>query len=530
VLNQRDVIGSAWSPLRHQTFGRLWFASLATYLAVWMQSVAGAWLMTSLTSSALVVALMQTAISLPMCLLSLPAGVLADLLDRRRLILSTQVLLLIASCLLAALTLLGAIGPASLLALTFLLGTGMALNGPTWQASMCEAIDRAELPQALTLIGIAYNIARAVGPALAGGLQAARGPWLVFIINAAAYAWVVVVAWRWRPASIRSQLPPERLISAIRVGLNYAAHTIAVRAPLMRTAAFMLPASSLWALIPVVGQGRLGASAAGFGLLIGSLGVGAIVGGLALHQLRQRLAIETLMTTATLCYALTLALTALLSDVRSLCLALVLGGAAWSVALTSLSAALLTSVPMWVRSRTIALSMLASQGFMAGGAALWGIVATHGGTDLALALASGLMVVLLIWSRRYPVVFGAESDVTLSPAEAHQGVAGDPVPPEAGPVAIEIRYRIDPRRREDFLRASEPVGALRRRNGARIWRLYRDLGDEGVFVERFIVDSWAEYQRQLARSTVAEHEHEERVRSFLQSGAQIEVSHYLAER
>jgi MFS family permease len=529
VPNSPDTLSSAWSPLRSRTFGRLWFASLATYLAVWMQSVAGAWLMASLTSSALLVALMQTAISLPMCLLSLPAGALADLLDRRRLILSTQTLLLIASCALAALSLLGAIGPAGLLGLTFLLGTGMALNGPAWQASMCEAIERTELAQALTLIGIAYNIARAVGPALAGGIQAARGPWLVFVLNAAVYAWVVVVAWRWRPASSRSQLPPERLLSGIRVGLSYAVHTVAVRAPLIRSAAFMLPASSLWALIPVVGQGRLGTSAAGFGLLIGSLGVGAIIGGLALPWLRERVALEKQIATATTCYALTLALTAVLSDVWTLCPALILGGAAWSVALTSLSAALLTSVPMWVRSRTIALSMLASQGFMAGGAALWGVIASHGGTDLALGLASGLMVVLLIWARRHPVGFGQESDVTLSPTEI-QPALSSPVPPEAGPVAVEIRYRIDPRQREAFLQASERVGKLRRRNGARIWRMYRDLADEALFVERFIVDSWVDYQRQLARSTVADHEQEERVRTFLQDGERVEVSHYLAER
>ena len=354
MLNQPVAPASAWSPLRYRTFGRLWFASLASYLAVWMQSVAGAWLMTSLTSSALLVALMQTAISLPMFLLSLPAGVLGDLLDRRRLILSTQALMLCASCLLAVLTLFGAIGPAGLLGLTFVLGTGMALNGPAWQSSMCEAIDRAELAQALTLIGIAYNIARAVGPAVAGAIQTADGPWLVFIVNAAAYGWVVAVAWRWRPAVMRSQLPPERLISAIRVGLNYAAHTTAVRAPLIRTAAFMLPASSLWALLPVVGQSRLGTSAAGFGFLIGSLGVGAIVGGLTLHWLRERVALETQIRTASAAYALTLALAAVLADVRTLCLALVLGGAAWSIALTSLSSALLTSVPMWVRSRTIA--------------------------------------------------------------------------------------------------------------------------------------------------------------------------------
>jgi MFS family permease/quinol monooxygenase YgiN len=529
VLNQRVVPPvSAWSPLRQHTFGRLWLGSLVSYLAVWMQSVAGAWLMTSLTSSALLIALMQTAISLPMFLLSLPAGVLGDLVDRRRLILSTQALMLLASASLALMTKFEQIGPAGLLALTFVLGTGMALNGPAWQSSMCEAIDRTELAQALTLIGIAYNIARAVGPGLAGAVQTVSGPWPVFVLNAAAYGWVVSVAWRWRPASIRSQLPPERLLSAIRVGLNYAAHTAAVRAPLIRTAAFMLPASSLWALLPVVGHQRLG-TPVGFGLLIGSLGVGAILGGLALHWLRERVALEVQIGTATVAYAFTLALAAVLSDVRSLCPALVLGGAAWSIALTCLSTALLTSVPMWVRSRTIALSMLASQGFMAGGAALWGVVANRGGTDLALAFASGLMVVLLIWVRRHRVVLGEERDVTLSPAEVLPPLSGS-VPPEAGPVAVEIRYRIDPGRREAFVQASEPVEKLRRRNGARVWRLYRDLSDESVFVERFIVDSWVDYQRQLARSTVADHGYEEQFRSFLQAGSAIEVSHYLAER
>jgi MFS family permease/quinol monooxygenase YgiN len=529
VSNQREAIRPAWSPLRRDAFRRLWLASLASYLAVWMQSVAGAWLMTSLTASALLVALMQTAISLPMFLLSLPAGVLADLVDRRRLILSTQSLLLAASILLATLALFGAVGPWGLLALTFLLGSGMALNGPAWQASMCEAIERDELAQALTLTGIAYNIARAVGPALAGTVQAVSGPWLVFVINAAAYAWVVQVAWRWRPVPVGSPLPPERLISGIRVGLNYAAHTVAVRAPLVRTAAFMLPASSLWALIPVVGQGRLGTSAAGFGLLIGSLGVGAILGGLSLPWLRMKASLDATIATATLCYALVLALSAALTDIWTLCPALMLGGAAWSVALTLLNAALLTSVPLWVRSRTIALSMLASQGFMAGGAALWGVIAAHGGADLALALSCGLMVILLFAFRHHRVGFGLESDVTLAPAEV-QPAPASPVPPEAGPVAVEIRYRIAPHRREQFLQASEPVGRLRRRNGARMWRLYRDLADESVFVERFIVDSWVDYQRQLARSTVADHEHEEQVRAFLQDGVGIEVSHYLAER
>jgi MFS family permease len=220
VSNRREAIRTAWSPLRNDAFRRLWVASLASYLAIWMQSVAGAWLMTTLTTSALLVALMQTAISLPMFLLSLPAGVMADLFDRRRLIVSTQSLLLAVSILLAVLAIAGAVAPSGLLAMTFLLGTGMALNGPAWQASMCEAVEREEIAQALTLTGIAYNIARAVGPAMAGAVQSFEGPWLVFVINAAAYAWVVYVAWRWRPQPLGSPLPPERLISGIRVGLH----------------------------------------------------------------------------------------------------------------------------------------------------------------------------------------------------------------------------------------------------------------------------------------------------------------------
>jgi MFS family permease len=291
----------------------------------------------------------------------------------------------------------------------------------------------------------------------------------------------------------------------------------------------MLPASGLWALIPVVGQGRLGTSAAGFGLLIGSLGLGAIIGGLSLPSLRRRGNIEATLATASLCYALVLALTASLRNIWTLCPALMLGGASWSIALTLLNAAMLTSVPLWVRSRTIALSMLASQGFMAGGAALWGAIASHGGPDLSLALASGLMIILLIAFRHHRVGFGVESDVTLAPAEVQPSLAS-PVAPEAGPVAVEVRYRIDPRQREDFIRASEPVGALRRRNGARMWRLYRDLADEAVFVERFIVDSWADYQRHLTRSTMADHAREERMRSFVQDGQGVDVSHFLAER
>ncbi|HEX7156812.1 MAG TPA: MFS transporter [Burkholderiaceae bacterium] len=525
----RPAASAAWSPLRHVAFRSLWFAALCVYLAIWMQSVAGAWLMTTLTRSALLVALMQTAISLPMFLWSLPAGVLADLTDRRRLLITTQLIMMLASAALATASMLGWIGTFGLLALTFLLGSGLALNGPAWQASMCESVPRHEIAQALTLIGIAYNIARAVGPAIAGVLQAAVSPGLVFLVNAVAYAWVLGVVWRWRSPALSSALPPERLVSGILSGLRYAAHAGAVRAPVIRTAAFMLPASALWALLPVVGQGRLGASAAGFGLLIGSLGVGAIVAGVSLSWLRQRFAVEASIAVASVSYAVVLVLSGVLTSVWVLCPVLMIGGASWSVSLTLLNAAMLTSIPTWVRSRTIALYMLGSQGFMAAGAALWGALASGAGTELALAAAGGLMLLTVFWGRRHRVRFGVESDVTLSPAEPQLDLR-HALAPEAGPVAVEIRYRIDPADREAFLHASEAVGTLRRRNGARRWRLYRDLSDDRIFAERFIVDSWADYQRQLARSTVADQSKEVRLRAFQEPGVPIETGHYLAER
>ncbi len=517
-----------WSPLRHPRFRGLWLAALAVYMAVWMQSVAGAWLMTTLTTSALLVALMQTAVSLPMFVWSLPAGVLADVVDRRRLLLATQGLMMAASLVVAVAALVNGLGPMPLLLLTFVLGSGLAVNGPAWQTSMCEAVGADEIPQVLTLIGIAYNIARALGPALAGALQAVGNAGLVFLVNAAAYAWVLSVVWRSRRRSPVSPLPPERLVSGMRVGLHYAAHTPAVRAPLIRTTTFMLPASALWALLAVVGQSRLGTTAAGFGLLIGSLGLGAIGAGVSLPFLRRRFGLEPVITVAWMVYAVAMGLAGLLPSLWMLCPVLLLGGAGWSLSLTLLNSAMLTSIPSWVRSRTIALNTLTSQGAMAAGAAWWGALAAATDTRVALATASVLMLAGLWWGRRFAVSFGAEIDVTLSPAEPT--LAMPPVEAEAGPVAVEIRYRIRAADREEFLGASEAVGEVRHRNGARRWRLYRDLADEQAYAERFIVDSWLEYQRHLARSTMADQQKELRLRAFQLEDVAIETVHFLAER
>jgi len=518
-----------WAPLRHGGFRGLWSAALFAYVAFWMQTVAGAWLMISLHASPLLVALMQTAASLPMFLWSLPAGVLADLFDRRRLILGTQGLICATMALLAVLSFADAIGPAGLLMLTFVIGTGLALNGPAWQAAMSESVPRDELAQALTLVGIAYNIARAVGPAAAGAVQAFSGPGAVFAINAVAYGAALLLVWRVRPPTPAMHLPPERLLSGMRTGLQYAANASAVRSPLLRTAAFMFPASALWALLPVLGQAQLGVSAGGFGVLIGSLGLGAIVAGLAMPAVRSRAPLNATVVGTSLLYALACALVALIHSLWLLCPLLMVAGFAWSTGLTLLNAALLTSVPSWVRSRTIALNLLVTQGSMAAGGAVWGFVATHARADGALVASSATLVGAWLWARRYPVRLGEEHDVTLSPSELQPDVGGG-LPDEAGPVAVEIRYTIDASTRAAFFDAAETVGVIRRRNGARFWRLYRDLGAEDRYMERFIVDSWIDYQRQLARSTVADQQREDALRSFQRAGEAIETAHYLAER
>lgn len=521
--------GSAWAPLGLPVFRSLWMAALAAYVAFWMQTVAGAWLMASMHSSALLVALMQTAASLPMFLLSLPAGVLADLWNRRQLILVSQAVIVVAMLLLGGLALAEAIAPLGLLALTFVVGSGLALSGPAWQSAMSESVPQTHLPQALTLIGIAYNIARAVGPALAGVLQAFSGPGIVFLANALMYAAAFAIVWHWRPVLATHHLPPERLVSGMRTGLRYALHSAAVRAPLIRTAAFMLPASALWALLPVVAQTQLGVSAAGYGVLIGSLGIGAILAGLAMPWVRQRVPLERTVAATSILYALASLLVGMLSTQWLLCLVLMVGGAAWSLALTLLNAALLTSVPTWVRSRTIALNLLVTQGALAAGGALWGFVASRIGADWALVVAGVGLLPALAWGRHHPVRLGEERDVTITSAELQPGLS-DAAPAEAGPVAVEIRYRIMTARRTDFLAASDAVGALRRRNGARLWRLYRDLSDEACFTERFIVDSWIDYQRQLTRRTVADRQAEERLGACQQPGTPIVTAHYLAER
>src|SRR5262245_25939356 len=298
-----QTFASAWGPLREPLFRALWIAAVASNVGGLMEDVGEAWLMTSLTTSTLLVALIETAGSLPVLLLSVPSGAFADLIDRRRLLLITQIWMLTIAATLGVLTIAGLTTPSLLLILAFALGLGAAVNAPAWQAITPELVTRTDLPAAVTLGSVAFNVARAVGPALGGLLVAAFGPGPVFLLNAISFLGVIVVLYRWRRAVEKSNLPPEHVLGALRAGFRYVRHTSTIQAVLVRAATFILCASALWALLPVVARRGLGLNAAGYGVLLGCIGLGGVTGASLLPVLRQKFSTNAVVIAATLIFA-----------------------------------------------------------------------------------------------------------------------------------------------------------------------------------------------------------------------------------
>ena len=388
-----------------------------------MQSVGAAWLMTSLTPSPLLVALMQTATSLPIFLLGLPAGALADVVDRRKLLLVTEAWMLLVALALGVLTLAGLMSAWILLALTFLLGLGAALDAPAWQAIIPELVERQELPAAVALNATGFNVARAVGPALGGLVVAAAGPAAVFLLNAASFLGVLVAIYRWRRAQVPSDAPPEDMLGATAAGLRYVRHAPALQAVLVRIGVFILGASALWALLPVVARHELGLDATGYGIILGSLGLGAVGGALLLPRLRRALPVDRLTAAATLVFAgATLAL-AYLRFVPLLVVCMMAGGMAWLAMMSSLTVAAQTASPAWVRARALGIYLLVFQGLMAVGSFGWGVLAEQFGNGTALSVAALALVGGLAATWRWPLHVGpAPRPVALRAlARSHAG-------------------------------------------------------------------------------------------------------------
>jgi MFS family permease len=550
---------SIWSTLRHPAFRGIWLASALYFIANAMHVMAAAWIMVDRAGSSFLAALVQTAVFLPMFALSLPAGVLADTTDRRRLILLSLAVQGAAVLLLALLLVLGWAGPATILLLTFVAGCCIAVMSPAWNSAIAEILPREQLPQAIVAVGIAYNAARALGPTAAGliyavvsawvladagqgaapaagvaaGAAAARAAgWAGGTVLLLALAGVLVLAWAMNHWPARphppSRLPPERLWGGTLAGLRYAWHSEMILAQLLRTAAYGAAGSALWALLPAIGAQRLGSGAEGYGLMMGCLGGGAVVVGLGIGPLRQRLGLEGLVATACVVFASAMAIAALSRWSLPVYLALAAAGGAWMSVMSTFNTATQTSAPPWVRSRATALHVLSALGSFALGSAFWGAVAGVAGLQAALLIAAALLLAGLLLARPFPLRMGQADEVRQMPFKAL--LVADEPDPEAGPVAVELIYRVRPDDVAGFLAEAEQLRAPRQRDGATFWRLYRDLDERTRYVERFIVHSWAEYLRQRERATEADRALQARVNAFLADGERVQVRHYLAER
>ncbi|MFI6226852.1 MFS transporter [Micromonospora echinospora] len=516
---------SALAPLRLAAFRSLWLAVLASNVGTWMQTVGAQWLLVDQPGAATLVALVQTASMLPVLLLALPAGALADTFDRRRLLIAVQCFLAATGVLLAGLTAAGRMPPALLLTLTFAIGVGQALTLPAWQAVIPELVPREQLVSASALGSISINLARAVGPAVAGVLVAQAGVAVVFGLNALSFAVFAVALLRWRPEHPGGDPMPERFTAALRAGGRYVRHSPVVRRILLRAALFVVPGSALWALLPLVASRRLALGSSGYGVLLAALGLGAVAGAVVLPRLRRLLSDSQLLLVAGLIFGGTLLVLALVPRALPVTVALVPAGLAWMTVMSSVNAAMQLFLPGWVRARGLSIYQMVFAGGQALGALAWGALGALAGLEAALVTAGVVMAVcassVLLWPlrdtrgvNREPAVYWPEPHLTLA---AH---------PRTGPVVVTVAYTVAPERQEAFVEAMRAVGRSRRRTGAIRWGLFRAGEREHGFVEVYQVPSWEEHLRQhTGRLTGADRAAEERARALVEGDP--EVTHLL---
>jgi predicted MFS family arabinose efflux permease len=509
-------------------FRGLWLGGFAVNLAVWLQTVGAAWLMTQLTPSPLMVALIQTASSLPGVVFGLVGGALADILDRRKVMMSMLAGMFLAAGLMSGLGYALALSPWMLLGLMFLLGTGYALYVPAFYSVGNDTVPPDEVPAALNLTSVAFNVARVVGPALGGAIVAIVGGAGVFALVTFCYLGTFLFLLRWKPVRRTRHLPPERLLSAMTTGLRYLRHTPEFQKHLLHASLFMTSGSAIWALLPVLAKEQLGFAASGYGLLLGCLGVGGVIGAIGGGWLRLRYSANMVIIAAGAIFAAGCLAIPHTTNVTVFCGLLVAAGMAWVSFVTTINVGIQISQPPWIRARAISLFALAAYLSMAVGAAVWGGIASHVGVSNTMFAVAAANIAGLVLIRRYPLRAHEESQ-TIPYLEKGEPSVHANLDPDEGPVLIQVRYQVLPDQREDFLTAIEQLGQARRRRGARFWRLYRDMEVPNCFVERYTIDTWVEHLRQKERITVADRMAEDNLRLYLVAGYEPETSHYLAE-
>jgi MFS family permease len=492
---------SAWQPLRSPTFRMLWLVWLASNTCMWMNDVAAAWVMTSLTTSPMLIALVQTASSLPVFLLGLPSGALADILDRRRYFMVTQFWIATNAAILFAVAFFDALTAPLLLTLVFTNGIGLAMRWPVYSAILPEVVPRSQLGDALALNAVAVNTSRVVGPLVAGAIISGAGDEYVFATNFIVSILAGIVLYRWKRETKPSVLPGERFIGAMRLGFQFVRESRRMRDALVRTSSFFIHSTAIFALLPLVAKGLEGGGAGMFTVLLASLGGGAITAATQLPKIRLRWNRDRIVFFGSIANAFGIAVLAVAPNIWVAAPAQFLSGAAWILVANSVTIAAQLSLPDWVRARGMAIYQMAIMGGSALGAAIWGKLAEVTNIHVSLGIAAASMLVALAFTRGRTLE-GSEDHTPTHPFD--EPVPARPVELDEGPVLVTIEYQIDPARSFEFDAIMSETRSARLRAGAVSWGLFEDLQNIGHFVEYFACDSWADYLRRFDRFTAAD--------------------------
>lgn len=504
---------SPLAPFRHGTFRSIWLASLASNFGGLIQGVGAAWLMTSIARSADMVALVQASVTLPIMVFSVVSGAIADNFNRRRVMLTAQVYMLVVSLTLTLAAWMGLMTPWLLLGFTFLIGCGTALNNPSWQASVGDIVPRADLPAAVALNSVGFNLTRSVGPAIGGLIVATAGAAAAFAVNALSYLALIAVLVRWKPRLPVSTLPRETLGTAMLAGLRYVAMSPSILTVMGRSFVFGFTAIAVLALLPLVARNLVAGGPLVYGVLLGAFGVGAVGGAFLGARLRTRLTSEVIVRLAFLGFAICATLAAASPTAWITALGLLIGGASWILALSLFNTTVQLSAPRWVLGRALSLYQMAAFGGMALGSWTWGLVAESHGASTALVAAAAAMLGGAALGLRVPLP--DREDLNLDPLnrwrEPHLALD---LEPRSGPIAILIEYVIEEAQVTDFLDAMIDRHRIRRRDGARDWTLMRDMEKPGLWIESYKVPTWVDYVRYNQRATQEDAAVGERIRAL----------------
>ncbi|MCH9649346.1 MAG: MFS transporter [Deltaproteobacteria bacterium] len=519
---------SPWTPLRQPVFRALWLAAMASNIGTWVHEVGAAWTMTSLTTSTTLIALVQASATLPMFAFALPAGVLADLVDRRRVLLFGQCWMTLAAGGLAVTTALDAVTPGLLLFFTAALGCGLAFSAPAWQSIVPELVDRSELAKAVALNSMGFNAARALGPALGGALLALFGAAANFALNTVSFLGVLFVLARWqREPEDSGGLPGESFSGAFRAGARYVRYSPRFQTVMVRGGLFVFAASAWWALLPSMVRFQLGAGPGGYGLVVGAFGAGAVAAAWLLPPIREKLTADALALVASVIFAISLVALAAAPKLWLASIAAGFAGGAWLTVLSGFNVAAQSSLPGWVRGRALSAYMLVFFGGLAFGASFWGAVADLIGPRLALVGSAALVLLGLLSAVRFRL--GKVDPSRLAPSRHWPAplLVVDPEP-HGRRVLVTVEYLIDPSRAEEFDHAMQKVKRSRHRAGSVRWGLWEDAAEPGRYMESFVDESWVEHLRHHQRLTEQDLAIEEAVKAFHIASDPPRVRHLLS--